>query len=455
MSTSSRGRSPGVTGRGGWPPPGRPPLVAVVGAGVGGLTLVAALARMGVNVELYEQGASSSPAGAGLQLAPNAVRLLHRLGLTDALRAGGVHPRATEVRDWRDDRLHARMPLGRACRELYGVPYYTLQRGHLRQALSALVGHATIRSGRRLVHVEEQADGVRLKFADGSVRWADLVVGADGAGSVVRQALTGQASEEAVPSGSAIYSGLVPSSRVPHLSGRPTVLVWSGPGQRCVCYPVDAGRLMSFAATVPASTSSTESESWTAQGDLSEVRAAYVGWNPAVSALLEAADQVSRWALRDREPLTRWSSDRLTLLGDAADPMLLFMAQGTSQAVEDAVTLARCLRGVSTATLPDALRRYGELRMPRRAAVLAAAREPTVAPTRPLPSRVVRGNAAAELAARRAAAAEETAGLRALAWLYGYDADRETLPPPAARPAGAGEPTGNTRSGVGRHRHGR
>lgn len=439
MSTSPA-RSLGVAGRArGASGVGRPPVVAVIGAGIGGLTLVAALARAGVRVELYEQGRGRPSSDGGLQLAPNAVRLLHRLGLTDALRTRGVHPRAVEMRGWRDDRPHATMSLGRACRELYGVPYYTLQRTHLRQALSALVGHATIQAGRRLVQVSEQIDGAWLEFADGAVRRADVVVGADGVGSAVRHALTEGATDEcppndrSVPTGSAVCRGLVPAARVPQLFGVPRVLVWSRPGQRCVCFPVDAGRTMSFAATMPVSARSragsdsaeaeAEAESWTAEGALNELRAAYDGWNPAVGALLDAADRAGRWELRDRKPLTRWSTDRLTLLGDAAQPELVCMAQSTSQAVEDAVTLARCLRGASTGMVPGALRRYEELRMPRRDAVLNANREPS-APT----TRGPRGRLHRKAPVSGLDGTDQTGLLGAMDWLYGYDADREALP---------------------------
>lgn len=440
-------------------------MVAVVGAGVGGLTLVAALARAGVHVDLYERGVRPSPLGDGLQLAPNAVRLLHRMGLTDALRAGGVHPRAVEARGWSDDRLRGGMPLGRACRELYGAPYYTLRRAHLSHSLTALVGRATIQTGRRLLRVVEQADGVRLEFADGAIRTADVVVGADGVDSVVRETLTGdERGMEVLPplTGRAVYRGVVPSVRVPQLSRVPRVLTWDRAGQHCVCFPVDSGRTLSFAATAvlgphalrgpdgaggelrPAA-----AEPWSAEGALEELRAAYEGWNPAVGALFAAADRVGRWDLWDRPPPGRWSSDRLTLVGDAAQPALVFTAQSASQAVEDAVTLAGCLRDVPVERLPQALRRYEELRSPRRVEVLKAAQAsavPALTPAAPAtPAARKRPTASTTAPWRRrerlqrgpveadAIGESQTDVLRAAAWLFGFDADRATRAP---RPGG-------------------
>jgi salicylate hydroxylase len=177
------------------------------------------------------------------------------------------------------------------------------------------------------------------------------------------------------------------------------VRVWLGPAQHFACYPVDGGRQISFAATVPAAGSS--AESWSVEGSAAELSAAYQGWNPVVTGVVAAAGSVKRWALHDREPLRRWSAARLTLLGDAAHPMLPFMAQGANQAIEDAFALARCL---ADAAMPAALATYDAVRIPRTTAVQLAAR-----------GRAGRGPSAQP---RHPANA-----LDPVAWLYAYDAE--------------------------------
>lgn len=400
-----------------------PLRVAVIGAGIGGLALAAALRRAGgVRCEVYEQAHRLSEVGAGLQLAPNAVRLLHRLGLADRLRAVAVRPAATEIRRWDDGRLLSRTELGAACEAVYGAPYYTVHRAHLHEALLEAAGRDTVRLGRRLTGVRQHEGGVLLHFDGGEPRTADVVVGADGIRSAVRGCLVRDAP---VWSGQTVYRGLVPGEALPELVRDPRVRVWMGPGQHCVCYPVSAGRAVSFAATVrPGASGDRPPESWSATGDPADLVRAYRGWDTTVEELLGVAGTVGvrRWALHDREPLRRWSAGRLTLLGDAAHPMLPFLAQGANQAVEDALCLAACLSGADAGSAPEALRRYEALRVPRTGAIQRGSRGS---------ARVMHLDDGEEQR-RRDGAMEAATALRAMAWLYGYDAERAAL-----RPAGA------------------
>lgn len=401
----------------------RAAAVAVIGGGIAGLTLALALRREGVDCTVFERSPEPAGAGAGLQLAPNATRLLHRLGLTEALRAIAVLPRALRLRGWDDDRPLSTTALGAACHRGYGAPYYTVHRAQLHRVLREAVGPGQLRPGHRLTDLTETPGGVHLTFASGARHRADVVIGADGVHSAVRSWLAGDAR---VFSGSSVYRGLVPADRLPWPADEPEVRVWPGPGRHLVCYPVSAGREISFTATVPARTAG--EESWTAEGDPAELAAAYRGWNPTVTRLIAAADTVRRWPLHDRESLPDWVTPRVALLGDAAHPMLPFLAQGANQAIEDAVTLAVCLGRAAKADAPTALRRYQELRLPRTSLIQRGARESTRflhLRDHPKPSGPHRPGAPAD--------PRGLAGLRAMSWLYGHDAEA------AARREGAGQ----------------
>ncbi|MGQ4716096.1 FAD-dependent monooxygenase [Streptomyces anulatus] len=381
------------------------PDIAVIGAGIGGLTLAAALARLGIGCRVFERAGQPAETGAGVQLAPNAVRLLRRLGLSDSLLRHGVRPLSRDLLRWDDGRLLARTGLGEECEQLFGAPYVTVHRADLHRALRDLVG-PVVRTGHRLTGLAEEPGAVVLRFADGSEHRSELVVGADGIRSVVREHL---AADAPVFSGRRIYRGLVPVERVPELAGEPRVQVWLGPGRHCVCYPVSGGRLISFAATTGGT--ALPGESWTALGDRGEAAEAFQGWHPTVTRLLGAGGGIGCWALHDREPLARWSSDALTLLGDAAHPMLPFAAQGANQAIEDAFALAATL-ALSRGDIPEVLRRYEELRIPRTERLQRSAR--SVAVGSHLPDGPLQRARDAELASGSA--------LEGLRWVYGHDA---------------------------------
>ncbi|MFD7862474.1 FAD-dependent oxidoreductase [Streptomyces sp. NPDC059783] len=384
--------------------------VAVVGGGIAGLTLALALRREGVDCTVFERSPEPAASGAGLQLAPNATRLLRRLGVADALHAVAVLPRALRLRGWDDDRPLATTALGAACLRTFGAPYYTVHRGQLHHVLREAVGAGRLRTGQRLTAWTEDEDGVCLTFASGARHRAGVMIGADGVHSVVRARMAG---DTPVFSGSSVYRGLVPAERLPWAAGEPEIRVWPGPGRHLVCYPVSAGREISFTATVPAAVSG--EESWTADGDPAELAAAYRGWNPAAVRLLAAAGPVRRWLLHDREILTDWVTPRVALLGDAAHPMLPFLAQGANQAVEDAVTLAVCLARTGGDDAPAALRRYRDLRLPRTALIQRGARGATRFLHRPGP--------AGPRASGPPPDPRGPAGLRAMSPLYGYDAE--------------------------------
>jgi salicylate hydroxylase len=344
------------------------PRIAVIGSGIGGLTLAASLARSGTPCELFEQARAMAEIGAGVQLAPNAARHLERLGLGPALREHGVA--VDEMRVYgRGGELITWTPFGSACEQLYQAPYYAVHRAHLQKALLDVVGSGPLRLGHRLRCVSRDDDEMVLAFEDGTTRRADVVVGADGIHSVVRESLVRDAP---VFSGLGVFRGLVPVERLPAAAGEPLIRMWLGPGRHFVCYPVAGGRLMSFAAIAPLADGG--AESWSATGDPAELAAAFEGWYGLVSDITHRVDTVRRWALYDRPELPAWSAGRLTVLGDAAHPMLPFMAQGANQAVEDAVELASLLAQAHRADVPERLAAYEQSRAPRTAAIQRGSR---------------------------------------------------------------------------------
>lgn len=345
--------------------------IAVVGAGIAGLTLALWLRRAGLACTVYEQAGQLSEVGAGIQLAPNAVRLLERVGLGE-LESVAVAPESLDLRRWDDGRVLARTQLGAECRRRYGAAYLTLHRADLQRQLLAAVDRAAIplRLGRRCTAVVSTPDGPCLQFDTGESVDADLVVGADGVRSVVRAVLS---EDRARFGGVMVYRALVDAERLPRFDA-PRVNVWLGPGRHCVWYPVSSGRRYSVVAAVavPNSPARPESVSWRAPGRPEEMVQAFHGWHPEVAAVLGAADEVTRWDLYDRLPLHQWSQAGVTVVGDAAHAVLPFGAQGANQAIESAATLATCLQ--VEFDLAAALRRYERVRAPRLERVAATVR---------------------------------------------------------------------------------
>jgi salicylate hydroxylase len=335
--------------------------VAVVGGGIGGLAAALALLRVGLDVRVYEQSRALSEVGAGIQLAPNCTRVLRGLGVLPAVERAGFAPAAFEFRRWDDGRLLSRTPLGVEIAATYGAPYLHAHRGDLVAVLADAVTADRIEIGRRCVGVSHDEVGAEVEFADGSSVRADVVVGADGIHSVVREALLGP--QDARFTGHVAYRGLVAADRVAQLSLAPVCAVRLGPGAHFVHYFIAAGQLHNVVCVIEEE--SWTRESWTDPGDPDQLRAAFAGWHPVVGAIIDSLDRPLKWALFDRPPLPRWSTGPLTLLGDACHPMLPYGAQGAAQAIEDAAALAACLAGNSGPGVPAALARYEAIRRDR------------------------------------------------------------------------------------------
>ncbi|MEV6297359.1 FAD-dependent monooxygenase [Streptomyces sp. NPDC051896] len=306
----------------------RGPRIAVVGGGIGGLAAGAFLRRAGLTATVYEQAPVLREVGAGLVVAPNAVRLLRRLDVVERFLHRAVPlDWGWEFRRWADGSVLSVEKLSGVCEQLYGERTYVIHRADLLDTLRAAVPGEWIRLGARCTAVEAGSDSVLLRFADGSRAEADVVVGADGVHSVVRGAVTEPAPPEY--SGLCAFRTIVPAHAAPDFALRRAQTLWLGPGRHFVHYPIAGGRAVNVFAAAPAG-DYTE-ESWSATATVEEFHAEFAGWDPRVTRLIAAGGVPSRWALLDRAPLREWSRGRITLLGDAAHPMFPFFAQGADQ----------------------------------------------------------------------------------------------------------------------------
>ncbi|MFF5482552.1 FAD-dependent monooxygenase [Streptomyces sp. NPDC012935] len=339
----------------------------VVGAGIGGLTAALSLRRAGWDVTLVEQAARFTEVGAGIQLAPNATRVLRRLDVLDAVAAPAARPSHVSFRTWSDGAEICRYALGREAEEEFGAPYLLLHRADLHQALSAAVPSESVRLSTTVVDITQDDDSAQVTTATGERLGADLVVAADGIRSAARRWLFGE--DEAVFSKTAAYRALLPVAEVADL-GLPPLGVWLGPDRHFVHYWVRRGELLNVVAVF--STGAPAQESWTDRAEPGEQLREFAQWDPRVLSVLERAGQVLRYGIHTRTPLTRWNLGRVTLLGDSAHAMVPFQAQGAAQAILDAAALGDALTDTTPAEVPAALDRYVARRLPTATSTQAA-----------------------------------------------------------------------------------
>jgi len=292
-------------------------------------------------------------------MAPNATRVLRRLGLAEGLDREGVRPRSTHQRRWQDGRTLQRAPLNPLCEELYGAPHMTIHRADLLAVIASAFPLDHIHLGHRLVGLADKGDSTEAWFDNGAHITVDVLVGADGIHSTVRAALFG--AEEPAFAGCVAYRGLVPAERIAELGLELGSQSWVGPGGHFVHYFVSRGRLLNFVGWTEHDR--WNREDWTDQATVARALAAFEGWHEQIRTIIAAAETCFIWALFDRDPLLRWSVGRTTLVGDACHPMYPFMGQGAAMAIEDGAVLAAHLCAVSDPV--EALLHYERLRLPR------------------------------------------------------------------------------------------
>ncbi|THD55495.1 MAG: salicylate 1-monooxygenase [Bradyrhizobium sp.] len=369
--------------------------VAVVGGGMGGLATAAALRRAGIGVNVYEQATKFTRLGAGIQIGCNAMKVMRGLGLEPMMRASSFYPRSWNNREYDTGEVRFDMIFGESAEQRYGAPYLLGHRGDLHSALASAVPDELIHLDHRLVGIEQLHDrGVKLTFANANSIEADAVVAADGVHSFVKEQLFGK--DEPNFTGRIAYRTVFPAAL---LNGYQIddCTKWWGPDRHIVIYYVKPDRSEVYFVTSQPEPEFTV-ESWSAMGDVNELRRAFDGFHPQARNVLAACPSVHKWALIDRNPQQHWGKGNITLLGDACHPMTPYMAQGAAMAIEDAAVLSRCLDGVDRDGVEAAFRRFEATRKPRTSRIQLSSRTNTWLKTRTDPD-----------------------------WVYGYDAWNEPI----------------------------
>ena len=340
--------------------------VVIVGGGIGGLFAANALIANGLRVSVYEQAPALGEVGAGVFLTPNSVRHLHRVGLSSAVEKWGA-----KIGFKSQYFRHDGTPIAPVqVTDTLGWAAYGMHRADLVGLLASALPIGIVRTGYRCTGFEQDSKAGWVSFANGTIVESDVIIGADGIHSVLRQHAA--PASQPIFSGSIAYRGVVATERLPGWPGY-CWSMWLGPGKHFLTYPLRVGALINFVAFVPAD--EPMKESWSVAGDPDALRREFSGWDPRVEHFLRQVATTFRSALYDRDPLPTWTKGRLTLLGDAAHPILPHLGQGANQSIEDGIALAKILASAEQAAVPAALAAYERLRRDRTAAIQRGARE--------------------------------------------------------------------------------
>ncbi len=338
-----------------------PVEIAIIGAGMGGLAAAGALLQQGIRVRVYEQTEQFLRIGAGIQMSANAMKVLRALGLEERLRATAFQHRARRHRDYDTGRIQSEFDMLKV-EGKFGAPHLMMHRADLHSALLSKVPMERIELGKKLIGLDQDDDGVRLRFADGTEARAGAVIAADGIHSVAREAIFGP--EQPRYTGRIAYRSTFPAALLGDLDLGDVATKWWGPDRHIVMYYITAQKDEAyFTTSVPEARP--DLESWSLKGDMDELRAAFADFHPDVRHFLAACPSAHKWPIYDRDPQRNWGKGRVWLLGDACHPMTPYMAQGAASAIEDAAVIARCLADAGETGLDQAFAIYEATRKPR------------------------------------------------------------------------------------------
>ncbi|HEX9071704.1 MAG TPA: FAD-dependent monooxygenase [Pseudolabrys sp.] len=343
------------------------PDVVVIGGGIGGLFAANALIAQDLRVSVFEQAPALGEVGAGVFLTPNSVRQLERVGLGQAVEKRGARVGSGSRYFRQDGTVIAPVQVtdSSGWNATFGM-----HRADLIEILASALPADVVHVGHRCIALAQDAETARLSFENGTVIESDLVIAADGIHSTLRPYVFPPS--RPVFSGSVAYRGVLAHESVQDWAAD-AWMMWLGKGKHFLTFPMRAGTLINFVGFVPADDEM--KESWSAPGDPDALRREFSGWDSRIESLLQKVQATFRSALYDREPLPTWTRGRLTLLGDAAHPMLPHLGQGANQSIEDGMALATILARADGATAPEALLAYERLRRERVAQVQRGARE--------------------------------------------------------------------------------
>ncbi len=346
--------------------------VLISGGGIGGLTTALCCLYHGHEVTLFEQAKMIGEVGAGLQIPPNAMRIFERLGVADRIAATAFAPQAIETRMGETGRTLFTIPLAETALSRWGAPYLHSHRAdYIAALLDAVKDHGAdiVQLGATVTDFRQDDDGITALLDDGRDVPGDVLVGADGIHSILRDQLLGP--DQPRFTGNVAWRAVVPIDRLGDDAPPPTACAWMGRGRHAVTYRLRNGTLANFVGVVERR--DWQVESWTQQAARQEALADFAGWHPTITRIMNETDGLFRWALFDRPPLSRWTEGRVALLGDAAHPMLPFLAQGAAMAVEDAWALAAELSRPDQ-SVQAALKAYEQRRFERTTKVQAKSR---------------------------------------------------------------------------------
>ena len=387
--------------------------VAIIGGGIGGLTAANTLSRAGIEVAVYEAAAELREIGAGVALHANAMRVLRAIGVEDAVRKVAGRSQWQITRNWKTGRVISKSSRQQQA-AAFGLLGATVHRADLLDVLADALPAGIVTLGRRCTEVLPDGDTAVARFADGGEIEADIIVGADGIHSPVRASLFGPDAPRFT--GKICYRSVIPTEAVRGIRPDTDLAQWFGPHGTIVLYPLRGEELINVVCHYD--DDSYRHESWVTECSREEVLERYAGWHESLLRLFAGGDTWYKWALYDRDPIPRWTRGRVTLLGDAAHPMLPYLGQGACQALEDGAVLATAL-AAEAADPPTGLARYERTRRPRASQVVLTSRERGL--SNHLTSRWAAWQRDLLIAWRRRVNRGDPEG-RGAAWLADYDA---------------------------------